>query len=190
LFTNLIDHIKSLAPLEQGEVKDIEQYLTIKNINKGEFLVTGEDACNHLAFITSGYFRIFIATPEEDVTIHLEGPNNFISAFSSFISRNPTGENLQAVTPAEVVLIHYNDLHTLYKKCQKFEHLGRLMVERHFVLKQQRVISLIKENGETRYKNLMEKHPDFLLNIPLQYIASYLGMKPESLSRIRAKVTF
>ncbi|MFL5730352.1 MAG: Crp/Fnr family transcriptional regulator, partial [Cytophagaceae bacterium] len=68
------------------------------------------------------------------------------------------------------------------------ERLGRLMTEKHFVDKETRVIGLISDNGERRYRSLMENHPDYILNIPLQYIASYLGLKPETLSRIRSKM--
>lgn len=187
MVSSLLKYIGSVVPLTKEEEAEISKYLTIKNVSRGEHLVSENQQCEELIFITKGYFRIYISHEEEEVTIHLEGAGHFVTAFYSFISRTPSRENLQAVTESEIISIRYDDLQRLYNWNPKIERLGRLMIEKHFIEKEQRVISFIRESGEIRYQNILKKRPEFLLNIPLQYIASYLGMKPETLSRIRAK---
>lgn len=190
MFTPLINYIKSIVPLTNVEEHEVSKCLCLKKVSRGEHLVQENQVCNDLVFITKGFFRLFIMNNGDEVTIHLESSGHFITAFQSFISRSPSNEYLHAVTDAEIVTINYENLQKLYKQSHNIERLGRLMVEKHFLGKEQRVISFIRESAEERYKNLMQKRPEFLLNLPLQHIASYLGMKPETLSRIRSKGIF
>lgn len=186
----LIDFLNKIIPLTKQEEADLRKSFTFKKFQKGEHVLRENCVANELSFITKGYFRIYINNDGEEVTIHLEGPNHLITSFYSFISRTPSQENLQAVTDAEILCVKYDDLEKLFSSSHNLEHAGRLLIQKHFIDKEQRVVSFIKESGDMRYKNMMERRPDLLLNIPLQYIASYLGMKPETLSRIRSKTTF
>ncbi|HEX8547348.1 MAG TPA: Crp/Fnr family transcriptional regulator [Cytophagaceae bacterium] len=182
---NCIENIVSLSPLEKDR---ISEKLKVRRLSKGEHLVVENQLCNELIFISNGFFRIYIQHMDgSEITIHLESTGRFITAFHSFISQTPSQEYLMAVTDADIITINHSDLQELYKWSHNLEKLGRIMVEKYFVEKEKRVISFIKEPGELRYKYLLENRPDLLLHIPLQYIASYLGMKPETLSRIRAK---
>jgi CRP-like cAMP-binding protein len=103
--------------------------------------------------------------------------------------RIPSEEYVQAVTDTEVLFLGYNELQKLYAKSKTWEHIGRRIMEGLFLRKQLRVISFIKMTTEERYLYLLKKKPDLILNVPGQYVASFLGVTPETLSRIRARIT-
>jgi CRP/FNR family transcriptional regulator, anaerobic regulatory protein len=178
--------LSALAELTEEEKLQISPLLVPAKFERGAFLSEEGKVCDHIAFINKGYLRIYITDDVEEITVNLAGPGDFISSFASFLSRTPSLEYVRAVTDAEVFLIHYDHLQLLYKH-HHFEKLGRRIIENYFIEKDNRVVSLIKDSAETRYKKFMNESPDFLLNMPLQYIASFLGIKPETLSRIRAK---
>jgi CRP-like cAMP-binding protein len=187
MFSPLLEYANSIVPMNEEDTLHAKELLSSRQVKKGEVIVKEDETCDFIAYINKGYFRIYLNQEIKETTVHLAGPGEFISAFSGFISRTPNKENIQAVTEAEIFLIKYKDLQFLFDKSHSIERLGRLIVEKHFVQKDRRVISLITDSAEVRYNNLMDKRPQYLLNIPLQYIASYLGVTPETLSRIRAK---
>jgi CRP-like cAMP-binding protein len=189
MFTPLLEYVNSMVPLNEEEMIHSKAILSSMKVKKGELVVKEDEVCDFIAYINKGYFRIYINQEIKETTVHLAGPGEFISAFSGYISRTPNKENIQAVTDAEIFIMRYQDLQNLYNKSHSIERLGRLIVEKHFVLKDKRVISMITDSAEVRYQNLMNKRPQYLLNIPLQYIASFLGVTPETLSRIRAKAS-
>jgi CRP/FNR family transcriptional regulator, anaerobic regulatory protein len=189
MFAPLLEYVNTIVPLNEEEMLLGNSILSSMKVKKGDIVVKEDEICDFIAYINKGYFRIFINQEIKETTVHLAGPGEFISAFSGYISRAPNKENIQAVTDGEIFLMRYQDLQSLYDKSHSIERLGRLIVEKHFVQKDKRVISMITDSAEVRYNHLMNKRPQYLLNIPLQYIASFLGVTPETLSRIRAKAS-
>lgn len=106
----------------------------------------------------------------------------------SFVSQTPSFEIISAITDCELITINKKDLEFLYDKYQKWERLGRRIIEEMFVESQQRIYSFITESAETRYKKLLKQYPDMIRDVPLKHIADFLGIKLQSLSRLRKTI--
>lgn len=174
-------------PLTNEEKKAIQERFTLEEFRKGDHLVEEDEVCGQLGFILEGYCRVYVLKEIDENTVHISGKGDFIAAFSSFISQKPSFECVQAITDTKVLTITREDLDEIYAMSAKMERLGRMLLQQMFVKKEDRVISFIKFSAQERYNYLMEQYPELLFDVPLQYIASYLGIKPETLSRIRAK---
>ena len=183
----VLNNIRELSQEEQDEIKEV---FIPQSFKKGEYLTEYGKVNDNLAFVVTGYCRVYVIDLEgNEVTIHIAGNVDFIGAISSFLMRKPSEEYVQAVTDTEILTLSYDKLQHLYATSKSWEHIGRRIMEGLFLRKQLRVISFIKMTTEERYLYLLDKKPDLILNVPGQYVASFLGVTPETLSRIRARIT-
>lgn len=189
MFQPLLERLKKISHVSDQEFNEVIPLLKQKVVPKGTYILEEGEICHHLHYVHGGYVRVAVREDIEEKTVHLARPGEFVGAFSSFISRKPSFELVQTITEAELWSIGYEDLQRLYDRYPRWERMGRLILEQHFVAKEERVISFIRSTAEERYQQLFNHHSDLLQHVPLQYIASYLGIKPETLSRIRAKKT-
>ncbi len=184
----LQEHILSFVDMPQ-EVFDLGKvYFKTRKVAKGDFICQAGDVCSEVAFIKSGVMRSFYKLKGKEVTRFVLMKNNFITALASFISRKPTTENLQAIKDCELYVISNEDIQALYGKYLKWQELGRLVVEKSHLQLERRVFELVSMTAAERYESITQDQPDMVDNVPLQYIASIIGVKPETLSRIRKKV--
>jgi len=163
------------------------EFFRPRYIAKGEFLLTAGEVCGEVAFIKSGVMRSFYNLKGKEVTRFVLMKNNFVTALASFISRKPSSENLQAIKDTELYVISYDDIQKLYEEYPKWQELGRLVIEKSHLQLERRVFELISMTASERYRSITEDQPGIVDNVPLQYIASIIGVKPETLSRIRKK---
>ena len=186
-FFNYVEQFKKISEEEREELKSVYKPKLIK---KGEFLTEYGKPSSEIAFIVHGFIRVYVIDLEgNEVTLYLKGKGNFIGAFTSFITRKPNKEYVQALTDTEILAISYDDLSMLYEKSHTWSKAGLHVMEDLFMNTTRRTISFVRKTAEERYRYIMEKEPDLLLNVPLQIMASYLGMKPETMSRIRARIS-
>ncbi len=157
-------------------------------LKKGEHILKGGEVCNHVTFINKGHFRVYNVVNEEELTINFAFEGNYITDYTSFVSRQPSSDYILAMDEAEILQINYEDLQASYEKSPLWQKFGRLMAEYILVFIVHRNKALLFNSPEERYLNLMKERPKVIERIPQQYIASYLGIQPESLSRIRKRL--
>ncbi|WP_262151789.1 Crp/Fnr family transcriptional regulator [Chryseobacterium foetidum] len=148
---------------------------------------------DYLYFIDKGIIRFFVnkthlTEPSKQITFSFIAENMFCSAYDSFITRNPCAYNVETVQETTVYRIHFDDLQELYARSAVGNYLGRISAENLYVRKTQREISLLVNSAEERYLNLAKAYPNFISDIPLKHIASYIGITPQALSRIRRRI--
>jgi|TARA_R110002020_G_scaffold179365_4_gene372871 CRP-like cAMP-binding protein len=145
---------------------------------------------NTISFIETGVVRLFIPKedPDKEITFGFTFKNQFVSAYDSFITRQPSAYQLQALTETTLLSISYNDLQAVYKTTQIGNLIGRLTAERLFLVKSKREQNLLNLSAEERYIKLFKERPELLKVIPLKYISSYIGVTAQALSRIRKRL--
>ena len=174
--------------LTPTEWSTLIQYGAIRSFKKGENFITANQINTKIAFILKGGFRFFYEKNDNEITCLLAFENGLIGSFESNILKQPCTQTIQAIEEAELFIIDYKDLEALYNKSPKFERVGRLILEYYLAFLQQRITSYLLDTPEERYMRLINETPDLLNRVPLQYIASYIGVTPVSLSRIRKRI--
>lgn len=153
--------------------------------NTGGHLARSGSISTAIYFITSGIVRVFTTHPDKEVCLDFAFAGQFSTAYASFITQSPSIVTLEAITPVTGFAFYYNDLKALYAESHAAEHTGRLLAEYQYLRKYQRELSFLQYTAQERYVQLLEEYPHIVQQIPVKYIASYLGVEPESLSRIR-----
>ncbi len=144
---------------------------------------------HYLYFVSSGFMRLFYYDANGDEqTTYFCSPAGFIASFLCFIHQIKATENIACVTDCEVLRITHADLKKLIDESEPFKKFSLIIFEQAMAASANRANDLATLTAEQRYRKLMEQQPQLIQNIPIQYIASYLGMKPESLSRIRRQI--
>lgn len=176
----------SYGELSNSDIKRGLDFFTPKSYRKGDLLIEAGNTCNWIGFVGAGIVRNFyISSKGEEITYCITFPNKFITAYSSFISGEKTFENIHAVTDVEMLVIEkkqFNHLIHIHTNWLKFSNH---FAEQTYVLMENRLLSLQMESADTRYSELISKHPEFIQQVPLKYLASYLGITQRHLSRLR-----
>jgi len=185
----LISSIKSIIDLTPKEVDYVKQLWKEKNIKKGDFFLAEGQVCKHVGFIASGLVRYYINHDGEDKTYAFGQENDFVCNNESFIPQTPSTKIIQALEDCKIFQISYDDLQLFYKSVEQGERLGRFVTEQVFIETLQDLSSFYTDTPEHRYARFVSKHPDLLQRISQYHIASYVGVKPQSLSRIRKRIS-
>jgi CRP-like cAMP-binding protein len=159
---------------------------TTLKLSKGDILQSIGQTCRNIYFIEQGSARIYYYKDEIDVTEYFAFENNFIARVESLFSGRPSRKGIQILEDSIIVSINAVELNKLYNTYPGVERLFRKITEAAYVETVNRLESLQFHTAEERYRDLIEQHPQIIQRIPLKYIASYLGITPVSLSRIRS----
>lgn len=156
-----------------------------KQLKRGEFLVKAGGNYPYLYYVEQGALRIFVDTDPEELTIRFGYPGSFISALDSFLAPQQTSFYIQALKKASVLSIHHRDFYAFLKKESTYTELWQKALE-HLVLQQiEREIDILTASPQERYQRVLTRSPQLFQQIPNKYIASYLRMTPETLSRLK-----
>lgn len=154
-------------------------------LEKGAHLLREGGVSNYFYFITKGVARIYYHKKNKEVTEWLALENTFFFSIRSFFTRQASSLAIHVLEPSDVLLLHHDDLMRFCDRYHEAEKLFRRMLSNSLIFSQTRMESIQFETAHQRYQGLIQKNPDILQRVPLSYIASFLGMTQETLSRVR-----
>jgi CRP-like cAMP-binding protein len=185
-FKHCLQFFQQIHPLKAESIAAIIPFFSLKTFSKKEFLVKQGEVSTELYFVYSGCVREFFEDSDANETNTWFGFENSIAISTySFFSQKPSLTNIQALEELEVVIIKHKDLHQLYDHFHDVERLGRLIVEHYLVQIEEMKLILQTLSARERYEHIMTHNPEFIQRIPLKYLASFLGIQLETLSRVR-----
>ena len=179
--------LKAYSPLSEDEEKQIVDLCVCRKYSKGDLLQPIGHTCRTYYFLLSGIARIFYFKNETDITEHFAFENNFVVRFESLYTGRPSSKAIELLESSEVLSINALGLNKLFDSSPRIERVFRKIGEAAHVSTINRIESLQFHTAEERYNALLEEQPDVVLRVPQKFIASYLGITPVSLSRIRGK---
>ncbi len=185
---------KYLQSFNLFSAEDIAELLslgTYETIKKGAYFFKGGTVCNKVAFVFSGTFRHYYhADSGEEITYCFTLADNFVTAYSSFVSNKTTNECIQALSDASLFVIPKVEMERLINTRKNWMTFSRIISDRQYIKRENRILLLQKESAKIKYASLMQEKPEYVLNIPLQYLASYIGVTQRHLSRLRKEMSF
>ena len=183
------EYLASLQLLTNDEISALRNLAVPRTLDKDEFFIRENTACNEIAFIQEGLMRSFYTDRQgREITYCILFENRFMTPYSSLITGEPTPENIQALMQTELLVVQKNEFMQLTRKSPNWVKLQKHVAEQEYIALEKRVFALQKKDAKQRYLELMENHPEYILNIPLKYLASYLGITVRHLSRIRREI--
>ena len=186
IFANLVSTVNSIAALPESEIQFFSSSLDVKEVAKGAHILQAGDVCDFICFVHRGLLRTYLMVDEQEMNTEFFQANTFAGAFTSFLLNTKTSLNIQALEPSTLLYISRKSLDQLYTRDPRWLALGKHIFEVEFIKKCKRESSLLQESARERYLTLLRDFPGIEARVPLFHIASYLGIKPESLSRIRS----
>jgi CRP-like cAMP-binding protein len=166
----------------------ITSKLQTKDFKRKEFLIQSNTIEQNIYFIVTGVFRIYLELPDKDITLDFGFPDKLISSYSSFLTQTPSVVCIQSLTKSKVTFITREDLQDIYNNTSCGVSMGRVFAEEFFMYKSKRELSFMKDSPTERYLNLFKEQPNLIQEISQKYLASYIGITPQALSRIRSKI--
>lgn len=185
----LIEYISKFIQLNKEEIKAISSQIHIRNYKSGDILLIEGNVSKVSYFNLKGCVRLYYLVDGEDKTTFFYSENRFISSMRSFTRKIPSNHNLECIEDCVLAVIPYKVERELLMKFPKLEKFARLSLEQELANYQEILSSYIISNPEQRYRNLLKNHPELLQRVPLYHLASYIGVKAESLSRIRKRIS-
>lgn len=185
------EYIETFANVNEKDWLLFSSYLKKREFAKKTVFLSIGQTENYISFIDKGKVRLFIPKEEEEkeITFGFSFQGEFVSAYDSFLTQTPSLYQLETLDDTTLWSINYNDLQEVYKTTKIGNTIGRFIAENLFLLKSKREQSLLNETSEQRYLNLFRDRPNLIKQIPLKYIATYIGVTPQALSRIRKRIS-
>ena len=186
-FMPVLQMLNSFHPIGKG----VSQYL-LKNaycqkVPKGKYLLRNGEICENIYFIKKGLLRGFIQEEDRETTIWFSSENEMAATIRSFLLQIATVENIQAVEDCELLTVSFSALNKLYQKYPSFNIIGRKITEYHYISADNRAYITRLQNAEKKYELFLELYSNLANRLQVTYVASFLGITIETLSRIRTR---
>lgn len=187
-FDFLVLRIKNYIPLNEAEEVLISRLFVLEYFNKHELILKEGDYCHNLYFIATGIVRFSLLIDGEDKTFVFRNEGAFCSDLESFLKKTPSRYTISAIEPTTIFSITYDNLQVFYNEITYGERFGRLNIEQIFLGVVNHLTTFYSESPEQRYVRFAKQHKDLLQRIPQYLIATYIGVSPQALCRIKKKL--
>lgn len=186
MFEVFAKYLQNQIQLNDQELEMILKVCVSRRLRKNQYLLQEGDVWRYNAFITSGCLRTYSINDKlQEHIINFAIENYWIGDRDSLLNGTPSRYNIDAIEDSELLLISKDDFAVLMKSIPQFQDLVNLIIERSFAASQDRINSSISLNAEEKYATFLKKQPNIANRVPQHMVASYLGITPETLSRIR-----
>lgn len=183
----VITAISQYIPFDQNAFNLYAQYIQVIHLQKNEIWEAEGSLGKNIGFINQGIVRQFYLRDGEEYTDAFFTEGDFFGNFISYLKQSPSLMTIQALENCEVLALPFDRMQELYDTLPLFDRFGRLIAEQKLLEIHDRTYSFLVDSPEERYYKLLQQKPDLINRIPQYYIAQYLGIRPQSLSRIRAR---
>ena len=186
----LIDNIRKKVPLTTDEFEKIKAFFIPKKIRKRQFILNSGDVSLYTIFVENGLLRSFsIDDNGHEHVVQFAPEDWWTTDMCSFLSGDPAIYNIEALEDSELLLLSKKAMDEMLEQQPKMERYFRLLMQNSLIVMQRRIVGALSLSAEEKYKRMMNLYPQILQRAPQQHIASFLGITPETLSRVRKQVS-
>lgn len=182
----IFNYFQKYLPFSLAEKELITSKVTLRNIKRKQMILQEGFVCKHYFFVVEGCFKMYaIDEKGNQHNLQFAAENDWITDIGSFHSEKPSKLFIEAIEPSVILQIEQQDLYFLYQNITKLNIIFKVIIEHKFIELQNRVLQNISSTAQQRYLLFLEQYPHLAQRIPNTQIASYLGITPEFLSKIR-----
>ncbi len=186
---NILRAIQGIMPMKEADLEFLFPILKRIEVKKHDFLFKEGEVSRNVYFVIKGFFRMFYVDYDgNEINYRFTDENNFLVDFQSFLTQKPSHFYWQAMQDAELFALSYQDIQNAYAASPAWTIFGRLMAEHVYLQLNERVEMLLFMTPEERYQHLLDTQPKLFAQVSQFHLSSYLGIKPESLSRLRKRI--
>ena len=189
MYSDLIKILGQFVNLNDEETKLITSSFEPYTLLKGEFFLREGEVNRHVGFLYKGLVRYFVYKEGEESTFEFTREGEFIGDYQSFRNASVSIQNIQGIEDCELLIINYPKIQNIYNTTKNGNLIGRQIITHRFEIMVNQILDVYMQNHQERYKSFVEKYYGLTQRIPQYMIASYVGVRPESLSRIRKRFT-
>jgi len=190
MFELLREHIEKRTHLTDKEFAVVKKFFIPKKVRKKQFLLHEGEVCRYVGFVNSGCLREYtIDNKGTEHIVQFAIEDWWVSDLNSFLSGKPAEYNIDALQNSEILLLEKSAREKLLDECPKMERFFRILIESNHIATHQRIIDTLSASAEEKYLKFIATYPKLFELVPQNQIASYLGITPQSLSRIRKELS-
>ena len=176
-----------LYPFSEEQLAQFTKSMSRAHLRKKECLLESGQVCDHLTFLSKGSLRHYTMIGNAELTNNFFTEGQWVTDIDSLLAQEPSKNYMEALEDSEIASISLQDIHEMMDNYPSFRMLNGLIA--NMVVPVTHLASISRKSPDVRYRELLSKHPDWITRFPQMHIASYLGMTPETLSRVRARIS-
>jgi CRP-like cAMP-binding protein len=182
-------YIQTYFGVQENDLSKIISFFKPTQLKKGDYFLNTGKRSDKIAFVQSGILREYVLIDDKEITKWISTKGYFVVDLSSFVFNQPARWNIQALSDCELYVIDAINYHKIGEVIPKWTELEKLFMAKCFTVLEDRILQHLSMSAEERYNQLFQFNSELFNNVPLQYLASMLGIAPETLSRLRKKST-